>query len=129
MLKSKFAFLLGLLLAAVIPFQSVSAGSWDYVGFEVPKYNSTLKKYKTDIVHSTGGDFQICVANWGNAVTYSLWEYDAGSGNDDYVNSVTLKNGQCYAFRSIGGFVDGANKKAEFYVTTNDNKSQITFFD
>nr|MBC9205098.1 hypothetical protein [Paenibacillus sp. PL91] len=95
--------------ASTIPFSTVSAASsgWDYLGSSTFTYSSAIAK-------STGGDFLVCLAS-GPSGYYNLYEDDPDNP-DDRVGYVYLYAGACGAFRSIGGFVDGDNKRAEFYV-------------
>ncbi|MCK1995144.1 hypothetical protein GW626_18715 [Peribacillus muralis] len=101
----------------VLPYAS---GGWDDVGSSKMNQWDEIG-WHSGYVHSTGGDFLVCVdpANkWG--MTYTLWEYDSPS----YSKKVGTRNytgvGCLSAFRGIGAYVDGDNKKAEFFISTTD---------
>ncbi|TCW41679.1 hypothetical protein EDC32_1011346 [Laceyella sacchari] len=132
-LKRVSLCLLALACALIIPFTTASAsevgqkglvvpkstvlsgngastygpGEWDYVG-------SSTFTYSSAYAYSGGGDFMVCLAS-GPSTTYYLYEYDPNNA-DEFVGYVYLSAGQCGVFRGIGGYVDGDNKKAEFYV-------------
>jgi hypothetical protein len=58
-----------------------------------------------------------------------LYEYDPDNA-DDRVGYVYLYSGACGAFRNIGGFVDGDNKRAEFYVYKDfGGTATVSFYD
>ncbi|MDR2993760.1 MAG: hypothetical protein LBV11_08020 [Bacillus cereus] len=119
-------------VALVTPLTSAFAagGEWDYLGWETTHWNSTTGYYITDPVYSSGGDFKVCGTVNTNAVMY-LYEYDSGSNKDEYVGQLNAYAGKesCKIFRSIGKFVDGDNKKAEFYIRTHANISGAEFWD
>lgn len=83
-------------------------GQWDYIG------SSTFTS-SSAIAYSTGGDFAFCLYSGPKAV-YELWEDDPGNSNNDYVGKAEISKNQCGIVRGIGNFVDGDNKRAEFYV-------------
>ncbi|MGM0884594.1 MAG: hypothetical protein ACQEXQ_26600 [Bacillota bacterium] len=85
----------------------MGAGEWDYLGSSTFVNSSAIAK-------SSGGDFLVCLES-GPSGYYNLYEYDPDNA-DDKVGYVYLYPGACGAFRSIGGFVDGDNQRAEFYV-------------
>lgn len=99
----------------------LGAGEWDYLG-------SSTFTTSSAIAHSSGGDFLVCL-NSGPSGYYNLYEYDPNNA-DDRVGYVYLTPGDCGAFRSIGGFVDGDNKKAEFYVYKSfGGSATVSFYD
>ncbi|WP_079527890.1 hypothetical protein [Halobacillus hunanensis] len=114
---------LTLTVTLFIPFSSAFAsGGWDYVG------HSTFREY-TGVAESTGGDFMF-VLNAGPSGWYHLWEDDPAV--NDYVGKKYLSHGESAIFRNIGGFVDGSNDEAEFFVKKHHNqntKSYMIFFD
>ncbi|WP_437978308.1 hypothetical protein WMF11_17825 [Sorangium sp. So ce295] len=110
-------------VALVMTSSTASAGSgeWDYVG-------SSSFSYTSAVVKSAGGDFMICLES-GPSGYYSLYEDDS-SNADEYVGYVYLRPGACGAFRGIGGFVDGDNDRAEFYVYKSfGGSATMTFWD
>lgn len=114
------------LVNSVVTTPSVSpmgAGEWDYVGSSHVSYLDA-GIYRSGYAHSTGGDFLVC-ATRGNY--YALWEYDPTNA-DDHVSTKWIPAGGCTAWRDIGGFVDGDNKKAEFYVVANAS-AYVDFYD
>ncbi|MCM3718975.1 hypothetical protein [Fictibacillus phosphorivorans] len=102
------------------------AGSWDYLGEETLYSNGA----ESHVYASGGGDYMICRdRNVGPSgeVKVELWEYDPESYND-YVGARYLSAGECGIFRSIGGFVDGA--QAEFFAKSRTSSTiHISFFD
>ncbi|MBA4602841.1 hypothetical protein [Thermoactinomyces mirandus] len=96
-------------------------GEWDYVGSSTFVSSSAYAR-------SGGGDFMFCL-NPGPSTYYYLYEYDPDNA-DEYVGYVYLKAGQCGVFRNIGKYVDGKNKKAEFYVAKNVGETaHVDFWD
>ncbi|MCX5095850.1 hypothetical protein OOK36_45000 [Streptomyces sp. NBC_00365] len=94
-----------------------AAAGWDFVG-RGTFFATGNGDYKTSAVRSTGGDFQGCIGPiFGSGDRYELWEWDS-ENTDDYVGSVRLNSDGCAVFRSIGGFVDGSDGTAEFYLVT-----------
>lgn len=98
-------------------------GQWDYIG------SSTFTS-SSAIAYSTGGDFAFCLYSGPTAV-YELWEDDPGNNNNDYVGKAELSKDECGIVRGIGSFVDGDNKRAEFYVkkTGAGGSARIDFWD
>lgn len=133
-MKKLTAFLIALLFTLSVPFTSTfaAAGVWDNMGTYTMKFNTGANRFLTPIVNSTGGDFKFCANNSLPGVnTYVLWESDPDGGydNDDWVGTVKLYNGDCAIFRSIGRFVDGDNKRAEFYVAALSYSARISMWD
>lgn len=119
--------------AFLLPFSSVNAGAgeWDSRGtYNADNWSSSHEAFATPAVDSGGGAFKFCVSDqpvggdW-----YRLWENDPGSRNDDYVGRKWLHHGECFTVRDIGRFVDGNNKKAEFYVVVDHYYAKISFYD
>lgn len=115
----------------ILPKASVSAGAsimgpgeWDYVGSSTLSYVSS-GVYASGYVHSGGGDFLVC-ASRGNY--YDLWEYDGGHSTNDYVSTKWISAGGCTPWRDIGNYVDGDNKKAEFFVAASAS-ANVDFYD
>ncbi|WP_409162444.1 hypothetical protein [Paenibacillus sp. KR2-11] len=98
------------------------AGEWDYLGSSTFTTGSAVAK-------SSGGDFLVCLES-GPTGYYNLFEDDPAGNADERVGYVHLSAGDCGAFRSIGGFVDGDNKKAEFYVyKAFGGTATVSFYD
>lgn len=111
---------IALAVALVVPVSSADAGGngeWDNLGFYYLTYNSTYGFYDTANVKSTGGSVRIMSND--AYITAELWEYDPGSGNDDYVGEEYLFGWEKKYF-NVEKFVDGSNKRAELYVRTYD---------
>lgn len=141
-LKQISIAILSLMCVLIIPFSTVSAsdegqvasvvsdptdilplgaGEWDYVGSSTFVSSSAYAR-------SGGGDFMVCL-NSGPTTYYYLYEYDPDNA-DEYVGYVYLRAGQCGVFRSIGDYVDGDNKRAEFYVAKNSGgTASVDFWD
>lgn len=121
------------LLLSLSTSAQAGPGDWDHKGTYSVSYNGNLQagKYATPVIYSGGGYFAFCVSNTSSSDYYYLYEYDPGStrgGLDDYVSHAKLSNGGC-AKRQVGHEVDGSNRKAELYVTTNTRSAKITFWD
>jgi len=96
-------------------FAPMGAGEWDYLG----QRSTVSSQNPTNYVHSGGGDFKFQVVSGPRGgAWYQLREYDPGSNADEVVtgHEFLLYPGDTLIFRGIGGYVDGDNKKAEFYV-------------
>lgn len=91
---------------SLISAKSNVTGTWDYIG-------SSIFFNTTGIAESTGGDFKYCLTA-GPSGWYKLWEDDPVG--DDFVGERYLSHDECAIFRNIGGYVDGSNNEAEFYV-------------
>lgn len=93
----------------------MGAGEWDYLG----KLSTVSSQNPANYVHSGGGDFKFQVVSGpGGGAWYQLREYDPGSNADEVVtgHEYLLYPGDTLIFRGISNYVDGDNKKAEFYV-------------
>ena len=93
---------------------SMGAG-WDYLG----QRSTVSSQNPTNYVYSSGGDFKFQVVSGpGGGAWYQLREYDPGSNADEVVTGYEylLYPGDTLIFRGISNYVDGDNKKAEFYV-------------
>ena len=102
------------------------AGVWDLIGYE--NVGKTSKVYP-----SSGGNYKVIIEqpSYGPYL-YSLREKD----NDLYQTvdkfNITGKGTYETVFKDIGGYVDGDNKKAEFYIyksTMTSTKNFIAFYD
>ena len=94
-----------------------ASSGWDYIGTTDFKYVPD-SYIKTSNALSTGGDIEACIVSGSTTRhTYDLWEYDPNN-DDEYIGSVS--NSGCWIWRNIGKYVDGDNKRAEFYIGTYD---------
>nr|WP_026681323.1 hypothetical protein [Priestia megaterium] len=115
-------------LPNVTPF--AGNGRWDYISGEDWVMNGNWNDVRIDGVRkSNGGDYSLVIPpheptwkpdNQRYGVYIELWEDDPM--DDDYVASYNVNGVISYpnyhiAFRDLNKFVDGANKKAEFYTT------------
>lgn len=115
-----------------VPF--AGNGVWDPSGGEVWVMNGNINDWRTDgVYYSTGGDYALVIPPHGvdelksgykPAIDIELWEQDPVS--DDKVASYILQGPINYpnhyiAFRNIDRFVDGVNKRAEFYTKHRTN--------
>ena len=93
----------------------MGAGEWDYLG----QRSTVSSQNPTNYVHSGGGDFKFQVVSGpSGGAWYQLREYDPGSNADEVVTGYEylLYPGDTLIYRGISNYVDGDNKKAEFYV-------------
>jgi hypothetical protein len=116
--------------ALVIPFSSVFAGSYQYVGTHYTQYwSSTWNGSRTEIpAEYMGGDYmKICVGG-STADNYRVYEYDPNNA-DDFIGSKWLggQYADCGEFY-IGNQTDGDNNKAEIYVVASEYGA-IDFYD
>jgi hypothetical protein len=121
----------------VLPISTTHA-ALPYLGSVTPKYSSFWSDYYGRTMYSTfhelksgtGLHFKICSTNSSVSThKYYVYEYDPGSGNDDFVTySNTLDDNECKTF-SIASYIDGDNNKAELYVVTNNSNTIIKFYD
>ncbi|WP_329375647.1 hypothetical protein OG625_40370 (plasmid) [Streptomyces sp. NBC_01351] len=113
----------------VILLNAPLSSGWDYVGASTFRYRDTnLGEWFTGYVYSTGGNFLACVSSRTSYHKYSLWERDdTGSRR---ISTVTSKGG-CLTFKGLDAYVDGANNKAEFMLSTNDPQGgySVTYYD
>ncbi|CAG7646309.1 hypothetical protein PAESOLCIP111_05138 [Paenibacillus solanacearum] len=94
---------------------TMGAGEWDYLG----QRSTVSSQNPTNYVHSGGGDFKFQVVSGpSGGAWYQLREYDPGSNADEIVTGYEyfLYPGDTLIYRGISNYVDGDNKKAEFYV-------------
>ncbi|MYY84882.1 MULTISPECIES: hypothetical protein [unclassified Streptomyces] len=63
------------------------------------------------------------------AKLYGLFEYDPGSSANDQQIGTNRKQvaGGCETW-DVSGYVDGSNKKAEVYLSTDDSKAHTAKF-
>jgi hypothetical protein len=134
-MKFKKSLLSGLALATGLAFTAgstpVSASSgWDKIrsgevaygySYERPYDNSgLLNKYYS--VESTGGDFSVLIdpqTGVHGTIYVKLWEEDEEGNAPEYVGlrKVSGTSGLVRArWDNIGGYVDGSNDRAEFYI-------------
>ncbi|MCK6258967.1 hypothetical protein LCY76_20560 [Fictibacillus sp. KIGAM418] len=99
------------------------SGSWDYIGWD------TFTK-ESEIFRSGGGDFKYCRDKYDSGTdVIELWEYDPESYND-YVGSRSVAPGDCEVFNSIGGFTDGTDGQAEFFLKKSSTRyANVYFYD
>ncbi|MFJ9188575.1 hypothetical protein ACIRQO_36690 [Streptomyces anulatus] len=100
----------------------VASPGWDYVGTSefYRDHGTTIPWYKSKPKKSTGGDFRTCITSASTRnQTYILVEADPGGNNNDQVGAWTGAAG-CLVWRDIGEYVDGSNRRAEFYINTED---------
>jgi hypothetical protein len=113
---------------------TMGAGEWDYKGYSYtstfygyasgwPYYGSAV--YASGYVHSGGGSFKVYASKSGY---YTLTEYDP-SNADDIVSTKWINAGGYAVWSNLGDYVDGDNKKAEFFVFSNVASSKVTFYD
>lgn len=107
----------------------MGAGEWDYLG----KLSTVSSQNPANYVHSGGGDFKFQVESGpGGGAWYQLREYDPGSNTDEIVTGYEyfLYPGDTLIYRGISNYVDGDNKKAEFYVYESFSGSgSVKFWD
>lgn len=119
MIAKRIAAVLGTAVTATVlaaPSATAGPGEWDFLGQYALYESSQPGVYRTLTAKSGGGDLRVCLLDgpsW--TARYSLWEYDPNNA-DDHVMDFYLDEGRCVVFRSIGGYVDGDNNRAEFYI-------------
>ncbi|MGG3574082.1 hypothetical protein ABES80_16625 [Bacillus gobiensis] len=121
MKKSKMvvvAFAVALLVpSSTFASSTFAAGEWDYLGSDV--FTNQSKNFK-----SGGGDFAICLSADSKSSYYQLFEEDPFNPDDKVGSGLYFKTAGsndfdaegCHIFRDIGGFVDGTDDQAEFYL-------------
>ncbi|WP_156183375.1 hypothetical protein [Rossellomorea marisflavi] len=96
-----------------------------------PTSGAFSKKYT---VNSTGGDFSVLIdpqTGVHGTVYVQLWEHDE-TNSDDYVGQRTVSgtSGLVRArWNDIGGYKDGDNNKAEFYIKISGSNNKIEYSD
>lgn len=96
-----------------------ASSGWDYIGDT--KFPIGTDYIRSGQALSTGGDIQACIVTGSTTKhAYDLWEYDPNN-SDEFVGSVSGSG--CWIWRNIGKYVDGDNKRAEFYIGTYDNEA------
>ncbi|MFB5661922.1 hypothetical protein [Alteribacillus sp. HJP-4] len=136
-MKKKFGIVLAafVLFAVFVPLtvsaevRPTGAGEWDYVGSSDFKNRDVdLGLWFTNYVHSGGGNFMACVDPTKRQHSYALWEYDPSASKKV---AAKTSNGGCLTFNNIGSYVDGANNKAEFMLSTTNPEGGggVTFWD
>lgn len=102
---------------------SASAGTWDDADGEA--FHPFKKGQNPEAIRysrSSGGDFKVKFTGVdGNGFSFDLMESDGANNPADVVkkNIRVSKDGE-FIFRDIGKYVDGSNKRAEFYVKIHD---------
>lgn len=108
--------------------ETLGSGEWDYIGYDY--FRTQSKNF-----YSGGGDFMICLDSSSPKGNYYLFEEDPYA-RDDKVAGVYFNGGSgdnfykvgnlphCHIFRDIGGFVDGTNDRAEFYVSRSTDTGE-----
>ncbi|WP_234028450.1 hypothetical protein [Lentibacillus sp. Marseille-P4043] len=119
-------------ISDLVPF--AGNGNWDVLDGEIWVMNGDINDVQKDgVYYSTGGDYALVIPphemdelKMGSrpGINIELWEDDPV--DDDYVasyfvNGVMNHPNYYIAFRNIGSYVDGANKRAEFYTTHTSN--------
>ncbi|MCO7124943.1 hypothetical protein NIE88_04025 [Sporolactobacillus shoreicorticis] len=116
-------------------------GEWNYVTTAKVTYDAFTgwkKQFAPGYVNSNGGDFLITVPqhsiNYYNipglipTLNVKLYEYDANNA-DEFVASWSTNSqasgGLNLIARHLNSFVDGSNKKAEFYVYVSTNYNLV----
>lgn len=138
-LKKFFATLALSFIALTSTFSSASAGAgeWDNMGTYALHNTSQsyIKQTLPSLVKSSGGDFKACVKIKNPEDYYimvKLYEYDPANADENVGSGLIGKTGGCKTFSNIGKYVDGTNKKAEFYVKVwlySNNSGSVTFYD
>ncbi|WP_274653275.1 hypothetical protein [Paenibacillus humicola] len=112
----------------ITPF---GAGEWDYLG----THNSDSSENPSNYVYSGGGNFKYKISSGpSGGAWYELMEYDPDNADDPVYaggyNWFYLYPGDTITYYNIGSYVDGSNKKAEFYVyETFSGHASIQFWD
>ncbi len=114
--------------ASAVEGPQLGPGEWDYLGSRALQVTNIPNQFSTGYVESGGGDFAICLEDSTSAGIFRVMEYDPGNA-DEEVREVYLSEGACSILRDIGGYVDGDNNRAEFYVTTGGILGTIGFWD
>jgi hypothetical protein len=114
--------------ASAVEGPQLGPGEWDYLGSSALQVTGTYNYFTTNHVKSGGGDFAICLEDATSAGIFTVMEYDPDNA-DDKVREVYLSEGACSILRDIGGYVDGDNNRAEFYVATAGILGTIGFWD
>ncbi|MCR8842546.1 hypothetical protein NQ117_02520 [Paenibacillus sp. SC116] len=130
-------FLLLLTLVCIVPLTTASAlgdppvtpqsgdGKWNWVGEDRLTRLGPNFYVSSPTVNSTGGDFRVCsTAN----DYYTLYEADSVPNPPDLVWTEKTGSDGCAVWRKIGRFVDGDNRKAEFYII-GSKPAYVWFYD
>lgn len=93
-------------------------GTWDLIGTRtIAGWTHGDKP-----VYSTGGDLKVCYTSGGNGGPYTATLAEKDYGSTD-VATATLYRGDCTIFRNLNKWVDGDNKKAEFFIYFKDERT------
>ncbi|MDU0155840.1 hypothetical protein [Bacillus cabrialesii] len=135
-----FLFCISLLCAGLNSNIASASSGWDRVNSDTSVTIGPNVFVRTDYytTKSSGGDFAIKfnkpAQNIHGEIKVQLWEFDPNNG-DDYVGTRTISGSGGWAiFRGIGKYVDGSNKRAEFYIKVKGNGDRpdwvaVTFYD
>lgn len=98
------------------------AAGWNYKNSDdhVIAPNTYYKRadyYGKYTVASGGGDFAVKVVATGQPLSIKLYEEDEAGNPAEYVGERSISGNGWVYFRNIGGYVDGSNGAAEFYIT------------
>ncbi|GKU78192.1 hypothetical protein [Paenibacillus sp. L3-i20] len=130
-------YLLLLVLVFMIPLSAANAvgesqvspkagdGVWNWIGEDQLTRLGPNYYVSAPTVNSTGGDFRVCstVHDY-----YTLYEADSVPNAPDLVWTERTGSNKCAVWRGIGGFVDGDNRKAEFYII-GSKSAYVWFYD
>ncbi|MBH5320270.1 hypothetical protein I6N90_20990 [Paenibacillus sp. GSMTC-2017] len=130
-------YLMLLVFILMIPLSTASAvgnspatpqagdGVWNWIGEDQLTRLGPNFYVSAPTVNSTGGDFRVCSTVHD---IYTLYEADSVPNPPDYVKRVATGSDKCAVWRGIGGFVDGDNRKAEFYIV-GSKSAYVWFYD
>ncbi|MBP1081874.1 MULTISPECIES: hypothetical protein [Bacillus] len=130
-MKRIHIFFLVLLFASIVPLwtATAAAGEWDLLGGD--RFSD-----ESDIWPSGGGDYKICLSSESKPGYYQLFEEDPYNPDDQVKTGVYFKtagsndfdsNG-CHVYKDIGGFVDGTDDQAEFYLKKYSSGESFAWF-
>ncbi|UQZ76862.1 hypothetical protein C2I17_21225 [Niallia circulans] len=104
-------------------FTTMGAGTWDLINGGSTDWSFKKgEKGSLGRVHSSGGDFRITFLGGHGEFTFDLMEYDP-SGSTTVKKGIKVKSDNTFTFRDISKYVDGDNKKAEFYIKYYNTKT------
>jgi len=98
---------------------SASAAGWQTLYNQGNLYFS-LEYKATPTYTSDGGSFRACaseLSSYGTTGVLEFYEEDPGPNNDKFLGWGTFKNNTCVVLSNVDRYADGANGKAEIYVT------------
>ena len=153
-MKKIKVIVLALLIAFIVPtstfatsldFAPTSASSeitplddpsgWQYKGYDIVSLY-VGQSTSSDWLTSEGGNVQVRVSNIlsANCYTFSLWEYDTDSANDQISPKQRYCGPQNITIYNVDGWKDGSDNDLEVFAIleqpgTNDNSVQLSFYD